>query len=101
MGKVISDDMVRLKELSGDPALVARYLDAYLETGSQKELLPAIRKVAKATVGVANVARSAHLNSTSIYRTLSEDGNPDLRNLTQLLSALNLRLSIQPMDHRP
>ena len=79
------------------PSHVATVLDGILASGSQKELLQAVRQVAIANGGIAKVATDANLNGTSIYRTLSERGNPDLRNLTLILRAMNLRLSIQPI----
>ena len=83
--------------LPDDPSDVATVLDGLLASGSQKELLQAVRQVAIANGGIAKVATDANLNGTSIYRTLSERGNPDLRNLTLILRAMNLRLSIQPI----
>ena len=39
----------------------------------------------------------ADLNAKTLYRTLSERGNPELRTLVPLLRAMGLRLSVAPL----
>ena len=43
---------------------------------------------------MANVARKAHVGRESLYKTLSENGNPELRTINRLLHAMGLRLSV-------
>lgn len=81
-----------------DPDLAAATLDAILADGDQGELLVTLRQMAKAFGGVPAVAKSADLNPTQLYRTLSEKGNPELRSLSALLRSMGLRLSVQPLD---
>ena len=81
-----------------DPDLAAATLDAILADGDQGELLVTLRQMAKAFGGEQAVAKSADLNPTQLYRTLSEKGNPELRSLTALLRSMGLRLSVQPLD---
>jgi DNA-binding phage protein len=76
-----------------DPALAAATLDAI----DQGELLVTLRQMAKAFGGVPAVAKSAELNPTQLYRTLSEKGNPELKSLNALLKSMGLRLSVQPL----
>jgi len=80
-----------------DPAFAAAYLEAVLEDGDQQELLIALKHLARAFGGVSEVARSAGLNVTSLYRTLAAGGNPELRSLLAVLRAMGLRLSVQPL----
>ncbi|MGH8755489.1 MAG: DNA-binding protein, partial [Burkholderiales bacterium] len=40
------------------------------------------------------------LNATSLYRTLSPQGNPELKSLTALLKAMGMRLAVQPVRER-
>ncbi len=80
-----------------DPAMAAATLDAILADGDHGELLVTLRQMAKAFGGIPAVAKSAELNPTQLYRTLSEKGNPELRGLTALLRALGLRLAVQPL----
>ncbi len=83
-----------------DPPFAAEYLNAVLEDGDHEELLIALRYMAKAFGGVSAVARKAELNATTLYRTLSPKGNPELRSLTTLLRALGMRLAVYPIRQR-
>jgi len=78
-----------------DPAYALEMLNAILEEGEQGELLIALRQMAKAFGGVQSVAEKANLNPTQLYRTLSEEGNPELRSLSAILKAMGLRLAVE------
>ena len=80
-----------------DPHFAAEYLNAILADGDQQELMVALRYLAQALGGVPALAESAALNATSLYRTLSPNGNPELRSLTALLNAMGMRLAVQPI----
>ncbi|WP_316355565.1 addiction module antidote protein [Candidatus Neptunichlamydia sp. REUL1] len=77
------------------------YLNAALEESlkgdeeSQHLFLLAVRNVAEAQGGVSELAKKAHLGRESLYKTLSEKGNPKWHTLVSLIIALglNLRLS--------
>ena len=70
-------------------------LNSILEDGEQGELLIALRQMTKAFGGVQSVAEKANLNPTQIYRTLSKQGNPELRSLSAILKAMGLRLAVE------
>jgi probable addiction module antidote protein len=70
-------------------------LNAILEDGEQGELLIALRQMTKAFGGVQDVAQKANLNPTQLYRTLSVEGNPELRSLSAILNAMGLRLAVE------
>ena len=77
-----------------NPAEAAEYLNAALEEGDTALFLLALRNVAEAK-GLSHLATEAHLNRESLYRMLSEQGNPQaLQPNTALLDALNLRLAV-------
>ena len=78
-----------------DPAYALELLNSILEDGEQGELLIALRQMAKAFGGVQSIAEKANLNPTQIYRTLSEEGNPELKSLTAILKAMGLRLAVE------
>jgi probable addiction module antidote protein len=82
-----------LKQLK-DPAEAAAYLEAALEEGDDQVFLLALRDVAEAH-GMARVAAEANLNRESLYRMLSEEGNPRLSSLEALLRAFGLRLAVE------
>jgi probable addiction module antidote protein len=80
-----------------DPAFATVYLNSVLEDGEQADLLVALRQMTKAFGGMPAVAERAQLNPTQLYRTLSPEGNPELRSLSAILKAMGLRLAIQPL----
>lgn len=88
-----------IEELRNDPEYAAGYLNAVLEDGNQQELMTALRRIAKAFGGVPKLAEQAELNAKSLYRTLSPQGNPELKSLTSLLKAMGMRLAVQPITH--
>ncbi|MDR3175028.1 MAG: putative addiction module antidote protein [Desulfovibrio sp.] len=80
-----------------DPAYMAELLSSVLEDGDAGELLIALRQMSKAFGGVRSVAKQAGLNPNQLYRTLSAEGNPELRSLAAILRAMGLRLAVQPI----
>jgi probable addiction module antidote protein len=78
-----------------DPAYAITLLNEILEEGEQAELLIVLRQMTKAFGGVSAVAEKAELNATQLYRTLSEQGNPELRSLSAILKAMGLRLAVE------
>jgi probable addiction module antidote protein len=85
-----------LIEALKDPREAAEYLNAAIEEGHRELFLLALRNVAEARLGgMAQLAEQAGLNRESLYRMLSEQGNPALSSLDKLLHALGLRLSIE------
>ena len=83
-----------------DPAFATQYLNDILEEGEQADLLIALRQIAKAFGGIPAIAEKAHLNPTQLYRTLSPEGNPELRSLTVILKAMGMRLAVQSLQQR-
>ncbi|AKH65757.1 MULTISPECIES: DNA-binding protein [Photorhabdus] len=80
-----------------DPAYAIELLNSILEDGEQAELLIALRQMTKAFGGIRNVAKEAELNPNQLYRTLSAEGNPEVRNLSAILRVMGLRLAVQPI----
>jgi probable addiction module antidote protein len=78
-----------------DPGYAVEMLNGILEDGEQGELLIALRQMTKAFGGVLDVAEKANLNPTQLYRTLSAEGNPELRSLSAILKAMGLRLAVE------
>lgn len=77
-----------------DPREAEGYLNAALEEDDPELFLLALRNVAEAQGGVAQLAEKTKLNRESLYRMLSERGNPEFRSLDALLHALGFRLSV-------
>ena len=81
-----------------DPAEAAAYLEAVIEEGDQAALMLALRHVAQAQGGIAQVARRARLTREATYKMLSKSGNPELRSLKALLAATGLRIAVRPIE---
>lgn len=79
-----------------DPVEAAAYLNAAIEDGDRAVFLLALRNVAKACGGMSALARKAQLSRESLYRTLSDKGNPEIKSLTAILHAMGLKLAIEP-----
>jgi probable addiction module antidote protein len=77
-----------------DPREAEEYLNASLEEDDPELFLLALRNVAEAQGGVAQLAEKAKLNRESLYKMLSERGNPEFRSLEALLHALGFRLAV-------
>ena len=83
-----------LRESLKDPKEAEAYLNASLEENDPELFLLALRNVAEAGGGMSKFAKKARLNRESLYRMLSEKGNPQLDSLTQLLDVMGFRLAI-------
>jgi probable addiction module antidote protein len=93
----ISHDEANVRELREDPEFAAEYLKAALEdTDEPQVLLIALRRVAEAKGGVAQVAKAAGLKRESLYRALSPRGNPRLSTLRAVMKAVGLKLTVEP-----
>jgi probable addiction module antidote protein len=81
-----------IKQLT-DPQTAASYLNAALDD-SKEMFLKALRNVAEAGQ-MTRIAKKAGVRRESLYRTLSDRGNPRLDTLSSVLSVLGLRIAIQ------
>jgi probable addiction module antidote protein len=86
--------LTRLK----NPEYASEYLNQALKEESQELFMLALRDVAKAR-GFAQTAREANLNRESMYKMLSEHGNPNLSSLNKLLDSLGLTLHISRKEN--
>ncbi len=89
-----TDYREHLLERLRDKEEASEYLNAVLEYADEPVLMLAIRDVADA-YGVRNVAEAAGLNRESLYRMLSEQGNPRLSSLFAILKSIGLRLAVE------
>ena len=84
-------------ELLKDPENAALYLEEALAAGDMDAFKLALRNVAEARLGgMTALSERTELNRESLYRALSEEGNPTLDTLTKVMHALGLRLSVTP-----
>jgi probable addiction module antidote protein len=87
-----------LVERLKDPVEAAGYLEAVLEEGNQGAIMFALRQIAQAQGGVAEIARKAKLTREATYKMLSKSGNPELRSLSAVLKATGLRIAVKPIE---
>src|ERR1700676_4874417 len=92
-----SHDEATVESLRKNPKFAVEYLNGVLEDGSEEELMVALRRVAEAFGGIPKLADKTKLNPTTLYRTLSRKGNPEIRSMTAMLRAMGLRLAVRPL----
>ena len=78
------------------PERIAAYIEAVLEDGDPALIAAAIGDVARAR-GMTQIAVETGRSRESLYRALSDKGNPQLDTLVSVLKAIGLRLSVQPI----
>ena len=81
-----------LKQLT-DPRVSANYINTTLND-SPEAFLRALRNVAEAR-RMSKVAEEAGVSRESLYRTLSEEGNPRFDTLRSVLRVLGLRIAVE------
>ncbi len=72
---------------------IAAYLEAVFEDGDPALIAHALGVVARAK-GMTEIAEQAGLTRASLYKALSEDGNPGFATVLQVIRALGLSLKI-------
>ena len=79
------------------PEEMAAYLDAWLESAPDdiSGITRALGDIARAK-GMTQVAKDTGLSRESLYRALSEDGNPSFATVLKVVRALGLRLHALP-----
>ncbi|RVU13879.1 addiction module antidote protein [Methylobacterium oryzihabitans] len=73
---------------------IALYLEAVMEDGDPELIRHAIGVVARAR-GMTQIAREAGLGRESLYKALSETGNPSFETIRAVLKALGLTLTVK------
>lgn len=94
-----------LKERLADAEYAREYLSValseYEEDGDIEAFLLAVRDVAEAQGGMSKLAERTKLNRQSLYKALSEKGNPQLNTMGAILHGLGFKFSIEPLEDRP
>jgi probable addiction module antidote protein len=77
------------------PEEMAAYLDAWFDEFPHdvSGIARAVGDIARAK-GMTQVAKDAGLSRESLYRALSEEGNPSLSTILKVLGAVGLKLSV-------
>jgi len=88
-----------LLERLANPEVAQHYLNAALDE-SLESFLKALMNVAQARQ-VSKVAKEAGVQRESLYRALSDQGNPTLGTLVSVLNAVGLKMSISVDGSQP
>jgi probable addiction module antidote protein len=93
----VSHEDATVAALARDPVFASEYLNEVILDGDQQEFMLAMRRMAAASGGVSAIAQKAGLNAKTLYRTLSQTGNPELKSLSATLAAMGLQLAVRPL----
>lgn len=93
MSKSISYQSYLLKSLK-DPKEAVGYLNAALEGGDINVFLLALQNVIQVHGGITKIAVKTKKSRPSLYKTLSKTGNPYLKNISEILAAINMHFAI-------
>lgn len=83
--------------LKSDEAILA-YLQEAIDTNDPKMVSHALGVVARAR-GMSQIAREAGVSRESLYRTLSDEGNPEFGTVVKVMRALGVKLAVAPAEH--
>ena len=77
--------------------IVVEYLNAVAQHEDSQLQIDAIGDVARA-YGIGKVAKSAHVNRVSLYKSLSKTGKPSFETVINVLAALGLNFRVRPIE---
>jgi probable addiction module antidote protein len=77
------------------PEAIADYLSEAFESADDKLIARALGTVARAK-GMTEVANDTGLSRESLYRSLSEQGRPELATAMKVLDSFDMQLVVKP-----
>ncbi len=75
------------------PEDIRAFLQAVVETGDDSDFIHALNTAARAK-GMTKVAKAAGVTRASLYKSLSEGGNPNFATISKVTKALGCKLSV-------
>ena len=72
---------------------ISEYLKAAFESGDISEITRALGDVARAR-NITELAKKMGISRQGLYKTLSENSNPEFATIQKLIAALGLQISI-------
>lgn len=76
---------------------MAAYLEAALEDGDASVIAAVLGDIARSK-GMSKIAELTGLGRESLYKSLSEDGNPEFGTVLKVVDALGLKLTAKPSN---
>lgn len=86
-----------LQEELLDTDFAACYLAAALEEGDETFLNQALSEIIKAH-GSSRISAETGIARQALYKMLSSEGNPSFKNISKLLNAIGLEMTVQPKN---
>jgi probable addiction module antidote protein len=83
-------------EYISSEADMAAYLEAALADGNPRLVTEALGTIAKAR-GMAQIAKATGLRRESLYKALSNEGNPEFSTILKVVKALGIRLHAESL----
>jgi GGDEF domain-containing protein len=91
--EVILPDLARREEAETVARKIIAAVAAPFQLGSQKQSVD----IGTSIGGVPAIAEKTRLNTTTLYRTLSAKGNPELKSFMQIMKAVGMRILVEPL----
>ena len=82
-----------ISEHLNSPEEIRLFLQEVLETGDESDFIHALSIAAKA-MGMTQVAEKAGVTRASLYKSLSQNGNPRFTTVSKVTKALGLKLTL-------
>ena len=80
-------------EYMNNEEFISEYLKAAFESGDVHEITRALSDVARAR-NITDLAEKMGISRQGLYKTLSENSNPEFATIYKLIAALGLQMSI-------
>ena len=93
MEKIIISDWNLSDEIETREDVIG-ILEAAIEENDIEFLFKVIGDIARSK-GMTKVAKELNLNRESLYKSLSQEGNPSFSNIVKVLDSLGLQLSVK------
>lgn len=84
-----------IESLKDDPEFAEEYLNAAFEEEDPKYFLKALRNVVEALYGMTEASKKTKLNRVTLYRILSDSGNPRWESIFDLIKAIGFRFAMK------
>jgi probable addiction module antidote protein len=75
---------------------IEEYLDVVLEEKDYKFLPIALADIARARKAMTRVAKAVGVSRTTLYQSLSEDGNPAFETVAKVADSLGYKIRLVP-----
>ena len=82
-----------IAEHLNSPEDIRIFLQEVVETGDESDFIHALNTAARAK-GMTEVAKAAGVTRASLYKSLSEGGNPNFSTISKVTKALGCKLSV-------